>query len=1381
MRKSKLLIALLTVALLLLLTCAVAMATEANEPTAIADSPIFSVYSGAPSPQTLIASYTDTNEIYSAVMSTNARYIEVHSNVIMTVPQAIPSLTHDMTIDLKGHKLTLTGTAQNYGINPANGVTFAIKNGTLESAKAHLAFPYNTDCHLVYEDLAVNYSGNNMMDHRGGGTITAKNTVFNITSSSGHAFYLINKTANRTLSASFEGCTFRAAAGCTLANGFFQTASESIATGTLNLVFSGCSFETANVNNYIFQQNGAAALNVTVKDNAGKASSFTTTAPIIKKTGTGAATIAVADGTTFASTPTYSGVTPSYPSGTKLVHGKSSAYTLTDDYVTVNKVNQGVTSPEYYEKGYAREVDTTFGYRLDTKNGVKGARQTIEGAFLDENGQPIEIFTPTDGMTVTVYAGDTDVWANWVILNADESQILHCSFDNAYLGQSALPTGWNNSLIPQGGVMRLFADVVANESLVALPSGSTLDLGGNCLTFSAGRFAFTNDTFTGTVSFKNGKINSGSQNILYTTVGFKGTMRFTDVEFVNSATAFDFRGGYLYLDGCSYSNSSKTFINLGNRFVSTAPIRVYFTDCNLNANVLISSTGYNNTEQNPDAEVTLSGCELTGSTFFSSTNFIGEEAKYSFTISDCKVNVTNMYDLRLESTVSLTIGSSLFSVDPRVSTSTYGPDSISYIDGQGVISNDDPVYRYAVKIPVDLSWNLTLYTDIKINLYLGGETIESVNVNGKDFDLASLPKDESGQYILSLDSVPANRAMDDITITVGYGGGKSLTSTKTLIDYAKSLFASSNTYKSKQLVAATMRYIYSAYYYAHSLDSNEPEAPTALTDLLDSDIYLEYSTDRDLVLDGACDIGNTAKAIKSAQLDLSSNLMYRFNLAPTYSGMLTVNGATYSIANGTDTATGRSYIDLTIRAYALYRDHLTIGGVASDGTELSGAYCLGTYVNGVKDTASKETMIMLNALSTYVTLASEYRSELDDTQGYTPGAEIVNKNNTDAVVTYVIDDGNVETGEYGKEFLEKYDYLRLSFAMITKNLATLKTTTNEKGETVYEMTEDGKYVYTVNQSYYEKWLNIMSTGRSEIINHTHTHAYWGINDDGGKTTYVDNNGNVRTSTQPKGSSTKELLAPIQIISELFPTLNYPLNRMVGFINAGISVPMSDKTVNGVTYTSYYNYFKQLLLSAIEDGTLIGTRTTFQVNNTTGSASYVVLPSRLANKANRLDTPGYMILDKNKGANGIENWTAYIDHAIAQGGWACFCIHEIRPVAPSSGHYILKTDADKLFGYTRDKNVWVATYSEAMTYYCQWSTAEVSSEYRDGKVLVTLTDKEDDELFNMAMTVKVSVPPTWSTASHNGTALTVYENEDGTHYVLVDLVPDQGTAEITKGN
>ena len=135
----------------------------------------------------------------------------------------------------------------------------------------------------------------------------------------------------------------------------------------------------------------------------------------------------------------------------------------------------------------------------------------------------------------------------------------------------------------------------------------------------------------------------------------------------------------------------------------------------------------------------------------------------------------------------------------------------------------------------------------------------------------------------------------------------------------------------------------------------------------------------------------------------------------------------------------------------------------------------------------------------------------------------------------------------------------------------------------------------------------------------------------------------------------------------------------------------------------------------------------------------------------------------------------------QGGWACFCIHEIRPVAPSSGHYILKTDADKLFGYTRDKNVWVATYTEAMIYYCQWSTAQVNSEYSDGKVLVTLTDKEDDEVFNAALTVKVSVPSTWSAASYNGTALTVYENEDGSHYVLVDLVPDRGTAEITKAN
>ena len=149
-------------------------------------------------------------------------------------------------------------------------------------------------------------------------------------------------------------------------------------------------------------------------------------------------------------------------------------------------------------------------------------------------------------------------------------------------------------------------------------------------------------------------------------------------------------------------------------------------------------------------------------------------------------------------------------------------------------------------------------------------------------------------------------------------------------------------------------------------------------------------------------------------------------------------------------------------------------------------------------------------------------------------------------------------------------------------------------------------------------------------------------------------------------------------------------------------------------------------------------------------------------------------------DGIENWTAYIDHAIEQNGWACYCIHNMANVNNHNGHIIDDDDADALFAYTADKNVWVGTYTQVSHYYMEWSTATVTTTYTDGKVTVTLTDKEDDELFFEALTVKVAVPAIWDTATVNGEALEIHTAEDGSCFVYVNIVPDTGAVEIIGG-
>ena len=66
---------------------------------------------------------------------------------------------------------------------------------------------------------------------------------------------------------------------------------------------------------------------------------------------------------------------------------------------------------------------------------------------------------------------------------------------------------------------------------------------------------------------------------------------------------------------------------------------------------------------------------------------------------------------------------------------------------------------------------------------------------------------------------------------------------------------------------------------------------------------------------------------------------------------------------------------------------------------------------------------------------------------------------------------------------------------------------------------------------------------------------------------------------------------------------------------------------------------------------------------------------------------------------------------------------------------------------------------------------------DGKIRVTLTDSEDNTVYNEALTVKVYVPATWDGAVMNGEALTVHTDMAGS-YVYANVVPDSGTVEIT---
>lgn len=395
---------------------------------------------------------------------------------------------------------------------------------------------------------------------------------------------------------------------------------------------------------------------------------------------------------------------------------------------------------------------------------------------------------------------------------------------------------------------------------------------------------------------------------------------------------------------------------------------------------------------------------------------------------------------------------------------------------------------------------------------------------------------------------------------------------------------------------------------------------------------------------------------------------------------------------------------------------------------------------------------------------------------FDPEAEIVNKNGADGVVTYVVDDGYEDTATFAKSMLGKYSNLAFSFAVWTRDLATLEEQTDTDGIKSYVM-EDGKYKYTVNQEKVNFWSGILdednvNAGRVEMISHTHTHKPWGLNDDGGEYKYVDNNGNLLTMTVPKGSSSKEFYASKQIIGDLFPSL-----KNLTIIEPGIGVRTTDITINGELIPTYHTYFKKLLKESIENNVYLATRGTFIPDGSGNYDDKVITKETMTSIEKRMSLPGLAV----KNYDEVSLWTDYIDAAINKGGWACFCIHEMDDTPSNQKWYIPTEKADQLFAYTQDKNVWVATFTDACLYYIEWSTAKVTSSYDidSDRISVAVTDEAEGEMFNMALTVKVNVPVAWGDTVYAGAkALTVKTADDGSRYVYVDVVPDGNTVYLT---
>lgn len=781
----------------------------------------------------------------------------------------------------------------------------------------------------------------------------------------------------------------------------------------------------------------------------------------------------------------------------------------------------------------------------------------------------------------------------------------------------------------------------------------------------------------------------------------------------------------------------------------------------------------------------------------------GKEVVKTLTLNDTVINAAGkLFDVAIGSTGEPVAGSSVnfnFTGETKVECTKFGLDtnlykgvnlnfgegvlttclpeemefgSIGYKDGaEGFADYEHDTYKYAVSSEIFRSlkpqFALLLYTDFTLNLSFpqsNSDKIISVNFGGETLN----PIFTQGRMIYRIGGIAPFNATTPQKITVQY---KNLDKTFTkeveysITDYIKALYATNYSTESKQMISRTLDYIAAAY------DVANLERPQAVSELLASNEYAAIGNSGVVskVPSSTVNIGSLGNVIDGAQLSIGDNVYFRFYLKDGIgSGKLTVKSETfnkeYTVVDGL--VDGEGYFIVDMRAYSMYDDIITITF-----GEYSGNYDFKFYANSdeVKDRADLEPFIL--AFYNYCRESSEYTNVAE--KDFVPAAQVVLKDGKNGAVSYVIDDGKLDTGRNVSAMLDKYENLKVTFALVGDYYATLKTKHNELGKLEYVIDENGNYVYTVKEGEgVEFWRGVIEkyAGRVEYANHTFTHKFAGYNDDGGEISYVTTDGEVKTIELVAGSASAQYLAAVQVLEEIFGT------DVETIAAAGIAAKANDVTIDGVTYPGYATFARAVINEMYEDGILVAIRNSSFVESGLNE-SKVILPSEMKYAESRLDISCFSV----RNTDSLDSWKRYIDYAVEQNGLAVFGMHYISEIEPETSKYKISPEvAEQLFAYTNREDIWVATFAEATKYFSEWSTASVSVEYANGGVNIVLTDGENNETYDEALTVKVTVPSSWEKCMTNtGEVLNVMRDDFGECYVYVNIVPDSGTVTLNR--
>lgn len=929
------------------------------------------------------------------------------------------------------------------------------------------------------------------------------------------------------------------------------------------------------------------------------------------------------------------------------------------------------------------------------------------------------------------------------------------------------------AMVDAGGTITLFSDIETATDNTIIEKSYNINLNGNTLTNTGGRIRVSGNSqvyiYGGTL------VDVSSKPFFFAAISDSNVVYTIDDCTVTTSNSFaQLRNGKLIINNSRVSGGAVAEFQTAGK--NGAVEITGGSVVNLGASALVSIREYSaNTSSQVNKSVKIIGSTV--NTTGSLVSFVADEAFSDDSVISLEVLGSSKLSFEFLDGGKNSFAGTTFNFGLGVKMSNVPALNIGNVifnDGaEGISLTDDAIYKYevveTVSLPVRPQFALTLYTDFTINLCFGEDDISNV-ISVKVGDTVITPVKSGKLNIYRIDGIAPQAAAtkQQIELTVyNYGVPVVKTIEYSVMDYANTLLRSDYSTESKEMVCRAIDFVKSVCEYA------AVEVPADVTAFIESDAYGAISKAENVteVPAGNISIDAIKPFIKSAQLKITkTGIFFRFFLQENIgSGELKASSKTYkntfTVADSLIETNNEknNYFDVNLRAYDFYD-----GAIVLTYGNNTGSYDFKTYANSVAVKNSNDPLLAPLVLATYNYFREAQEYFLVRDKDFKSNAEVVVKDGKSGTVSYTVDDGFASTATLLKSMLADYENLKLTFALIpgtsveARNLVNLTTAADEYGKLIYVFDENGKYTYTVNEENAAFWQNILSgtNGRIELSSHSLTHSYPGANNNGGIFKYV-NDGEVVEKELPVGSVTAELYAARQVLNDLFGV------DVLTLVEPGVQANEEDVTVDGVLYEGYYEAYYEIVKQMYDAGLLVGGRGIGHNDPTR-----VVTHDNLINGYDRLRVSAYTI----RQGQSADDWKAYVDNATDVGGWAFFCIHQVVPTS-SGTLQMSETEARELFSYTNRGDIWVSTYEEACKYYAEWSTAEVSSICLGDSVLVTLTDGEDNTLYDEALTVKVTVPSSWKNCEVNGKALEVKTDEDGSKFVYVDILPDSGTVEI----